>query len=82
VVVPLGNATTTVYMQPLRPGDPRWRVTFEPQPDETVLSSSELLDLAAELQVAAELCAFLEARSAAHIDAAARLVADDSPVAT
>ncbi|GMA30445.1 hypothetical protein [Litorihabitans aurantiacus] len=69
VVVPLGNATTTVYMQPAPPGDPRWRVVIEPQPDETVLSSTELHELAAELQVAAELCAFLEEKSARHIEA-------------
>ncbi|GMA33683.1 hypothetical protein [Litorihabitans aurantiacus] len=69
VVVPLSNATTTVYMQPHEPGDPRWRVVIEPQPDETILSSSELHQLTAELRTAAELCAYLEAKSATHTEA-------------
>jgi len=63
VVVPLNHATVSVFMEPIELGDSRWRITLEPQPDTTILSSHQLHALAVELQVAAELCAFLEAKS-------------------
>jgi len=66
VIVPLRNATVSVFMEPVEIGDARWRVTLEPQPDFTILSSHQLHALSAELAVAAELCAFLEARSVGH----------------
>ncbi len=66
VVVPLRNATLSVFMEPVEIGDAQWRITLEPQPDFTILSSHQLHSLAAELAVAAELCAFLEARSIGH----------------
>lgn len=66
IVVPLQNATVSVFMEPMEIGDARWRVTIEPQPDITILSSHQLHAMAVELQVAAELCAFLEARSIGH----------------
>lgn len=66
VVVPLENATVIVYMEPAARNDPRWRVTFEPQPDITVLNSHQLHGMAVELSVAAELCTYLEARSVSH----------------
>ncbi|WEK13479.1 MAG: hypothetical protein P0Y48_13625 [Candidatus Microbacterium phytovorans] len=66
VVVPLQNATVSVFMEPIDIGDARWRITIEPQPDTTILSSHQLHGMAVELQVAAELCAFLEAKSFGH----------------
>ncbi|KAA9085456.1 hypothetical protein [Microbacterium radiodurans] len=72
VLVPLRNATTTVYMEPAAGSDLSWRVTIEPQPDATVLSSHELSSLASELQVAAELCAYLEKRSLGHFEPESR----------
>ena len=66
VVVPLRNATVSVYMEPVEIGDSRWRITLEPQPDFTILNSHQLHALSAELSVAAELCAYLEARSVGH----------------
>ncbi|WP_260837459.1 hypothetical protein [Microbacterium sp. SLBN-146] len=66
VIVPLKGSTMSIYMEPLSVGEARWRVTLEPSEDTTVLSSFELQGLAAELSVAAELCAYLEARSAGH----------------
>ncbi|GAB2706113.1 hypothetical protein BKA24_000565 [Microbacterium marinum] len=66
VVVPLLNATVSVFMEPLEVGDARWRITIEPQPDTTILNSHQLQGMAAELSVAAELCAYLEARSVGH----------------
>lgn len=66
VVVPLHNSTVSVFMEPIEIGDARWRVTLEPQPDFTIVSSFQLHALASELSVAAELCAYLEARSVGH----------------
>ncbi|MDJ1114190.1 hypothetical protein [Microbacterium dauci] len=66
VVVPLLNATVSVFMEPTEIGAPGWRITIEPQPDTTILNSHQLQGMAAELSVAAELCAYLEARSVGH----------------
>lgn len=66
VIVPLENATFTVSMEPTEIGAPSWRITFEPQPDTTILNSHQLQGMAVELSVAAELCAYLEARSIGH----------------
>ncbi|WDG17006.1 hypothetical protein [Microbacterium sp. Clip185] len=66
VIVPLHNADISLYMEPIEVGDSRWRVTIEPQAEMTVLTSFEMQRLAAELSVAAELCAFLEAKSVGH----------------
>ncbi|WP_405373757.1 MULTISPECIES: hypothetical protein [unclassified Microbacterium] len=66
VVVPLRNATTTVYVRPPADDDGRWRVVFEPQLRETLLTYEETHALTAELDIAADLCAFLERKSAGH----------------
>lgn len=66
VIVPLENATVTIFMQPAEVGAASWRVTIEPQPDTTILNSHQLHAMAVELSVAAELCAYLEARSVGH----------------
>jgi len=70
VVVPLRNASTTVYVRPPMGGDSRWRVVFEPQLDEVALTAEDTAALVAELGTAAELCGYLEVRSVAHIEAA------------
>lgn len=66
VIVPLANSSVSVFMEPIEIGDARWRITIEPQPDFTILSSFQMHALAAEFTVAAELCAFLEAKSIGH----------------
>ncbi|WP_405374328.1 MULTISPECIES: hypothetical protein [unclassified Microbacterium] len=66
VIVPLTHTTISVFMEPAEVGDAAWRVTIEPQPDTSVLNSHQLSSLAVELAVAAELCAYLEARSVGH----------------
>lgn len=66
VIVPLKYATVSIFMEPIGIGEAQWRITLEPQPDTTILSSHQLHGLAAELAVAAELCAFLEAKSVGH----------------
>ena len=67
VIFPLRNATTSVYLQPASVGAPDWRVTFEAQPDVTELSPQGLYDLCRELTDAADLCAFLQRKSIAHL---------------
>jgi len=69
VVVPLRNASTTVYVRPPLGEDSRWRVVFEPQLDEVALSAEETDALVAELGTAAALCGYLEGRSVAHVEA-------------
>lgn len=69
VVVPLATSTVSVYMEPTGIGDTHWRITLEPQPDTTILNSHQLHAMSVELGVAAELCAFLEARSVGHEEA-------------
>lgn len=66
VIVPLQNATVTIFMEPAAIGEASWRVTLEPQPDTTTLNSHQLHGMAVELSVAAELCSYLEARSVGH----------------
>ncbi|WP_248171008.1 MULTISPECIES: hypothetical protein [unclassified Microbacterium] len=66
IVVPLHHATTTVYLRPPEERGGRWRVIFEPQPDETALTPEQTRGLIAELAVAADLCEFLERKAAAH----------------
>ncbi|MFS0747291.1 hypothetical protein ABC304_09645 [Microbacterium sp. 1P10UB] len=66
VIVPLLNAATTVYIQPIDVGEARWQVTFEARSEPVQLVSERVRALAAELVLAADLCAFLEARSAAR----------------
>lgn len=68
VVVPLRNATTTVYLRPPTSDDSRWRVIFEAQPEETSLTHEQTRALTAELDTAAELCAYLEQRSSSHTE--------------
>ncbi|RLK52154.1 hypothetical protein [Microbacterium telephonicum] len=66
IVVPLHNSTVSVFMEPVEIGASAWRITLEPQPDTTILNSHQLHGMAVELAVAAELCAFLEAKSVGH----------------
>lgn len=68
VIVPLRNATTTVYMAPGTDEDRRWLVTIEPQSEATVLECHDLHALAAELLMTAQLCAFMEAKSIGHYE--------------
>ncbi|GMA31557.1 hypothetical protein [Litorihabitans aurantiacus] len=69
IVVPLRDSTASIFMEPREIGAPEWRITLEPQPDLTVLSHHEVNAFAMEMLVAAELCAFLEAKSVGHVEA-------------
>lgn len=66
VIVPVKNSNVSIFMQPEAIGDARWQVTVEPTEDALQLNSHQLHMLASELAVAAELCAYLEARSVGH----------------
>lgn len=68
VVVPIRDSTASIFMEPEELDGARWRITIEPQPDLAVLSSPEVSAFAVELLVAAELCAFLEAKSVGHVE--------------
>lgn len=66
VIVRLGNATTQMFMQPVAPGDPHWEITFEARHSDLVLTAQQVDALSEELHRAAELCRFLEEKSAQH----------------
>lgn len=68
VIVPLKRSTMSIYVQPARIGADRWNVTLELQDQPSVLNSHQLHALSVELAVAAELCAYLEARSVGHAE--------------
>lgn len=69
VVVALSHTTSTVYLEPAETGSLQWTITVEPQPEPQVLTSLQMHALAAECQVIAELCTFLETRSLSHVEA-------------
>jgi hypothetical protein len=69
VVLQLSDAGTYTYMQPVALHDARWAVTFEPRESSVSLSPKEVDAMGRELRAVAALCEFLEAKSAAHIDA-------------
>jgi hypothetical protein len=66
VVVPLRNDSIEVYMQPVAIGHERWTVAISPRADPVELDAGQLHALAAELEVAASLCAFLQERSSRY----------------
>lgn len=69
VVVPLENAPNTVWIEPRsNVEDFSWHVLIEPSTQTLDLTSFELNALTHELQIAAELCAFLQERSLGHFD--------------
>ena len=71
IVFPVGNGTTTGYIEPIAMGDMRWRIHFEPREGEAVMSSADVHILAAELEMAALLCDFIETKSTQHLAALA-----------
>jgi len=69
VVMPLENAPNTVWIEPRESDDDlAWHVLIEPSTEALDLTSFELNALTHELQVAAELCAFLQERSLGHFE--------------
>ncbi|MBM3714755.1 MAG: hypothetical protein FJW64_03305 [Actinobacteria bacterium] len=72
VVVPLENAPNTVWIEPRATGDDlTWHVLIEPSTETLELTSFELNGLTHELQIAAEVCAFLQEKSLGHFEPAA-----------
>ncbi|MDQ1082552.1 MULTISPECIES: hypothetical protein [Microbacterium] len=69
VIVPLENAPHTVWMEPRSTGDDlNWHVVIEQSDSPLDLTSFELNALTHELQIAAELCAFLQEKSLGSFD--------------
>jgi hypothetical protein len=69
VYVPLVNAATDVYLQPVAIGDPRWAIGFGTREKDFDLTPAQLRGLAEELMIAAAACEFLERKSAEYIAA-------------
>lgn len=69
VVMPLENAPNTVWIEPRENDeDLAWHVLIEPSTEALDLTSFERNALTHELQVAAELCAFLQEKSLGHFE--------------
>lgn len=68
VVVALSNASTVTYIQPvIIDGEPRWMVTFEPRTEGFDLDAAGVARLSADLSDLADLCAYLQERTAQAI---------------
>lgn len=63
VVVQLRNEDTEIYMQPRSLDDERWSISFGMRGETLELDAAQLHGLAAELEVAASLCQFLQEKS-------------------
>ncbi|KSU56485.1 hypothetical protein SAMN05216418_0399 [Microbacterium enclense] len=69
IVMPLENAPNTVWIEPRETGDDlTWHILIEPSNETLDLSSFELNALTHELQIAAELCAYMQERSLGHYE--------------
>ncbi|GAB2708974.1 hypothetical protein BKA24_002497 [Microbacterium marinum] len=64
IVVPLKSSNASIHIEPGSPAGDGWRITIDALEDTTILDSHQLQELAHELAVAAELCAYLESRAA------------------
>lgn len=72
VIVPLAHAPNTVWIEPRPTGDDlKWHVVIEQSDGVLDVTSFELNALTHELQIAAELCAFLEEKSLGYFDSKA-----------
>jgi hypothetical protein len=69
IVFPLSGGTTTVYIEPNAEAGSRWRIHFEPRDHEAVMGSAQVHSMAAELEMAAALCDFIEMKSEEHVAA-------------
>jgi hypothetical protein len=68
VVVTLRTASTVTYIQPvIRDGAPLWLVTFESRDEGIEMDAADVAKLAADLQVLADLCAYLQRRTDAAV---------------
>ncbi len=76
VIVRLRNASTGVFFQPVGRGDARWEVTFEARMEDLSMNADQVASLSRELQLAAELCRHLEAKSREHDRLVAALPAE------
>ncbi|PVE58702.1 hypothetical protein [Microbacterium testaceum] len=69
VVMPMEHLPNSVWIEPCDSGDElSWHVLIEPGAETLNLTSFELNALTHDLQVAAELCAFLHERSLGHYE--------------
>ncbi|MWC00032.1 protein-L-isoaspartate carboxylmethyltransferase [Agromyces seonyuensis] len=70
VTVVLNTAPTSAYLRPVQVDDaPRWSVHFEARDEGFDLDASGVLTLAADLTVLGELCAYLQDRTDATLQA-------------
>jgi hypothetical protein len=63
IAVHLGDADTSIYIQPESHDSDRWVVTLEPRDEPITLDPAALFRLASELSAVSVLCAFLQSKS-------------------
>jgi len=71
IVIPIHGETTTAYLEPSTDGASRWCIQFEPRSRPAVMSGAEVRAMASQLQLAAELCDYIEQKSVEHMAALA-----------
>ena len=83
VIVPLKNAPNTVWIEPRPAGDElNWHIVIEQSDGAWDLTSFELNALTHELQIAAELCAFLQEQSLGYFNSEAEPTAESEATTT
>lgn len=72
IAAKLKSVSTTFFVAP-EPGEgaTRWAVTFEPREDAAPLPGGRVMALSAELAMLSALCAYLQSRAEAFVDAMA-----------
>ncbi|GLJ79976.1 hypothetical protein [Microbacterium imperiale] len=63
VIMHLRNAPAEIYMQPRGFDEPEWEATLTARTDDLTLNPQQMSGLAAEVALAANLCAFLQFKS-------------------
>lgn len=63
VIVHLRNAPSSIHIKPRGYDDPVWEATLSAQTDDHVMSVNDIANLAAEVVIAGNLCAFLQWKS-------------------
>lgn len=63
VIMHLRNAPAEIYMQPRGFDEPEWEATLTARTDDLTLKPQQMSGLAAEVALAANLCAFLQFKS-------------------
>lgn len=71
IIVALPEGPTAALIEPTDVADPRWRIRFEAHDAETTLTGTQMRAVARGLAVCADLCDFIERKSAYYLSSIA-----------